>query len=458
MKEIAQVLAMSPLRVSKLYNDLRLHGFLREQEADEGDVLYYFTHTKIREALLEGMSVSRRTALHTKNVEILEAAAPARLQYRHRKTCARLYYHCHEARMHLKELYWRVRELDLYFMAVHEVFPTLVDQDLMYYIPTIDDSNYTKKAMADAWVIMDRLFRTEGGSPELLRLERDLYILKGGYLWWSCAAVRKALAIGEPEPVIKAGVQMCYLAIQCDDAKHLAFCAQKLWDYTKKAGMRKWEGTALRFMGISRILLAQYDEADRYLLMSTSVFEKLEEKGCNYTVCLIAAEHFRGDALLAQKKIKEALALFENCVNIGESVSLFRGLGLALAKAAFCLMLLGRYKEAEVHLQRMGKIYNIMHTEWEDGLQGGGLAFSIMGVLNCRKKDWYHAGICFNVAKRLVNEAKRPLWQAMLYWAKLELYKMGDEVPKEFAEGVLKHPREWYEEQLQLLKHKVGWI
>ena len=153
-----------------------------------------------------------------------------------------------------------------------------------------------------------------------------------------------------------------------------------------------------------------------------------------------------------------SLALFENCVNIGESVSLFRGLGLALAKAAFCLMLLGRYKEAEVHLQRMGKIYNIMHTEWEDGLQGGGLAFSIMGVLNCRKKDWYHAGICFNVAKRLVNEAKRPLWQAMLYWAKLELYKMGDELPKEFAEGVLKHPREWYEEQLQLLKHKVGWI
>ena len=35
---------------------------------------------------------------------------------------------------------------------------------------------------------------------------------------------------------------------------------------------------------------------------------------------------------------------------------------------------------------------------------------------------------------------------------------MGDELPKEFAEGVLKHPREWYEEQLQLLKHKVGWI
>lgn len=468
MKEIAQVLEMSPLAVSKLYNNLRLHGFLREQEAENGDVLYYFNHTKIREALLEGMSVSRKTALHTRNVEILEAAAPKRLQYRHRKTCMRLCCHCREARMPLKELYWRVRELDLYFMAVHEVFPTLVDQDLMYYIPTVEDSNYTKKAMDEAWALMDRLFRTEGGSPELRRLERDLYILKGGYLWWSCryddaeymlrAAVRKAIALGEPEPIIKAGVQMCYIAIQRDDAKRLAFCARKLLDYTKKAGLRKWEGTALRFMGISRILLAQYGEADKYLLMSTAVFEKLEDEGSNYTVCLIAAEHFRGDALLAQKKIKEALALFENCISIGESVSLFRGLGLALAKAAFCLVLLNRYKEAEAHIQRMGKIYNIMHTEWEDGLQGGGLAFSIMGVLNCRKKDWYHAGICFNVAKRLVNEAKRPLWQALLYWAKLELYKMRDDVPKDFAEAVLTHPREWYEKQLQLLKHKVGWI
>ncbi len=468
MKHIARVLEISPLDVSKLCNNLRLHGFLREREAEEGDVFYYFTHTKLREMLLNGMLASRRTALHTKNVEILEAEAPARLRYRHRKLCARLFYHCREARMPLKELYWRVRELELTFTAVHEVFPTLVDQDLMHYIPTAEDSDYTKKAMNDAWEIMDRLFRSEGGSPELLALERDLYILKGGYLWWSrrCddaaymlrAALRKALAAGEAEPVIKAGVQMCYLAIQRDDGKRLAYRAKKLLRFAKKSGFREWEGTALRFLGISRVLLAKYDEADKYLLMSAAVFEKLEEKGINYTVCIIAADHFRGDSLFARKKIREALELYENCVKVGESVSLFRGLGLALAKAAFCHMLLGNYQEAEERLQRMGKVYNIMHTEWEDGLQGGGIAFSLMGVLHCRKKDWYHAGICFSVARRLAGETKRPLWQAVLCWAKLELYRNAGELPKEFAEGVLPHPRAWYEEQLALLKRKVGWM
>lgn len=467
MREIAAVLGISPLEVSKYYNNLRLHGFLREKESG-GDVLYYFTHTKIREALLQEMSFSRKMALHIKNIEVLEASAPEVLRYRHKKMCAKIFYHCHEANMPVKELYWRVRELELHFMAVHEVFPTLVDQDLMHYIPSVEDVTYTQRALGEAWKMMDMLFRTEGGSPELLRLERDLYILKGGCLWWSGryadadgmlrSALRKGAAIGEPEPIIRAGVQMCYLAIQRDDAKTLSFCARKLRTFAKKTPFRQWEGIALRFMAIAKILAGRHEEVEEYLLMSTSIFEKLEERGENYTVCLTAAEHFRGDCMLAQKKIAEALTFYENCINICDSVALFRGLGLSLAKAAFCLMLLGRYDEAEKCLQKMGKFCGIMHTDWDEGLQGGGFAYSLMGLVKCRKKDWYHGAMCFAVAKRLVSEAKRPVWQAVLCWSKLELYKMTADMPKDFADEVLKHPKEWYEGQLAQLKSKVGWI
>ena len=81
-----------------------------------------------------------------------------------------------------------------------------------------------------------------------------------------------------------------------------------------------------------------------------------------------------------------------------------------------------------------------------------------MGLVKCRKKDWYHSAMCFAVAKRLVSEAKRPVWQAVLCWSKLELYKMTADMPKDFADEVLKHPKEWYEGQLAQLKSKVGWI
>lgn len=467
MTETAAVLGVTPLDVSKYYSALRLHGFLRESESG-GDVFYYFTHAKIREALLFGMTLSRKKALHLKYIELLEASLPKTLRYRHRKLCKRLAYHCGEAGLPLKELYWRVRELELHFAAAHEVFPALVDQDLMHYIPTVEDVSYTQKALGEAWEKMDALFRTEGGSPELLRIERDLYILKGGCLWWSGrsadadimlrGAVRRAVSAGEAEPIIKAGVQMCYLAIQRDDAKKLMFCARKLLDFARRNSFRQWEGTALRFMAIAEILAGRHAEAEKHLLLSASVFEKLEEKGENYTASLIAAEHFRGDAMLAAGRVPEALAFYENCIKIGDSVALFRGLGLSLAKAAFCLILLERYDEAEKYLQRVGRFCGIMHTDWDEGLQGGGFAYSLTGLLKCRKKDWYHGAICFAVAERLVNEAQRPVWGAVLCWSKLRLYTIAPDMPKDFAEKVLKHPKEWYETQLERLKSRVGWI
>ena len=467
MRETAAVLGVTPLEVSGYYNGQRRQAFLIEKDSP-GDVLYYFTHGKIRESLLFEMSFSRKKALHLKYIGLLEASLPKTLRYRDRKLCKRLAYHCREAGLPLKELYWRVKELELHFAAVHELFPTMTDQDLAHYIPAAEDVSRTQKALGEAWRIMESLFRTEGGSPELLRIERDLYILKGAYLWWSgCyadaetmlrGAVRRAVSAGEAEPIIKAGVQMCCLAIQRDDAKKLMFCARKLLDFARKNSFRQWEGTALRFAAIAEILAGHGEEAEKLLLMSASVFEKLEENGENYTVSLIAAEHFRGDAMLAAGRIPEALAFYENCISIGDSVAVFRGYGLSLAKAAFCLMQLGRYDEAEKYLQKMGRFCGIMHTNWDEGLHGGGFAYSLMGLLKCRKKDWYHGAMCFAVAKRLVNKAKRPLWQAVLCWSKLELYKMTQDMPKDFADEVLTHAPGWYVEQLAQLKSRVGWI
>lgn len=467
MKEIAKVLDISPLKVSVLYNNLRLHGFLHEQESDGGDVLYYFTHTKIREALLSGMSLSRKTALHIKNIEVLEESTPAALSYRNRKIYARIWHHCREAKLPAKELYWRIKELEVHIMAVHEVFPTMVDQDLMHYIPTVEDVNYTEEAISEALAILDRILRTEGGSPETLKMMRDLYTVKGAHLWWSgkyeeaeCMlrdAIRRAIAIGEPEPIIKAGAQMCYLAIQRDDAKRLLFCGKKLYRYAKKTGFRQWEATALRFIGISHILNGRHDEVEKYLMRSITIFEKLEEIGENYTVCMTTAEHFLGDLELARGNTAAALSRYENCINVGESIALFRGLGLSLAKAALCLIILGRDEEAEKYLRRMANICSIMHTDWEDGLQGGGIAFSLMALINCRKGEWRKAGMCITVANKIVRHTERPVWQAVLCWSKMKMCEMSDSLPEGFKNAVLDKCRDDYKKHLDALCAKIGW-
>lgn len=466
MLHIAKVLDISPLSVSRLYNEAHRQGFLREQCGEDGEICYYFTHTKIREALLSVMSASRRTAIHIRCVEILEAMRVGVL-YRHRDICVRLFRHCHEAGLAGKELYWRLRELELHFSAAHEVFPTMVDQDLMYYTPSAEDISYTETALATAWSLFDKLMRKNGGTPELLAAERDLYILKGAYLWWSTQyddakqmlsdAIHKSIITGSPESAAKACIQMCYLAIQTDNGELLSQCASQLNFISRKTHMHQWLGISFRFLAISRILTGRYSEVELLLQMSTKVFEKLEEGGERYSGCIMAAEHFRGDLGLATGNIDEALAYYLNCIEIGESMGLYRGLGLSFAKASFCMMLLGDYDKAEQYLLRAEKLNIIMHSDSEKGLQGGGISFSLLGLIYCRKGDWKNGKIYFSMAEKLARSARRPTWQAIMYWAKSKLCESAADMPEDFARAVLTQRREWYEKQLRSLQHKVGW-
>ena len=156
--------------------------------------------------------------------------------------------------------------------------------------------------------------------------------------------------------------------------------------------------------------------------------------------------------------IAEALVYYMNCINIGESIGLYRGLGLSLAKAAFCMMLLRDYETAEKYLLRTEKSFTMMHSDSEEGLQGGGIAFSLMGLIYCRNGDWNQGKIYFSMAQRLVKNTKRPTWRAMLYWAKLRLYDISSEIPDDFAKTVLDRGQKYYLLQMHKLRHQVGWI
>ena len=60
MVNISKVLDISPLQLSIICENIKNNALIKERNNDEGDVIYYFTHVKIREALLANMSVTRK--------------------------------------------------------------------------------------------------------------------------------------------------------------------------------------------------------------------------------------------------------------------------------------------------------------------------------------------------------------------------------------------------------------
>lgn len=465
MVNISKVLDISPLQLSIICENIKNNALIKERNNDEGDVIYYFTHVKIREALLANMSVTRKQSLHLKNIEVLEAGLHTR-QYRRKDVYSLLYFHAHEAGLAEKELYWRIMELKQHFRAAHEVFPTLTDHDLLKYVPTLEDIGYTELALDRADKLLDTIMRTSVQTPELKRIERDLQILHGALLWWNgeyeeaVEALReglcKALKIRETEEVIEACVQFCFLAIVNDDVERLSSFSNQAYLLSKKEHYHKWMGVALRFKGIAAILEGNYNKAKRLLQMSTLIFEKLEKEGESYTVCIVAAEHFQGDAKLAEGKVEEALSYYLTCINIGESIGIYRGLGLSLAKAAFCHILTKKYDDAEKLLLRMEKLCAIIHSQKSGGLQGAGIGFSLMGFLSAKKGEWDQSIYYYSLADKFASETKRATWQVFLYWSKISLYSIGD-IPENVSQVLFNKSPEWYRKELEAMKLRIGW-
>ena len=467
LSQAAAILGLSPLDVARIYDRIRLYGFLREKNEGNGDVSYYFTHLKIREALVDRMSESLRVALHLRNLEILQRGGPPSPLYRNRQTYRQLAWHAGKANLSEEELRWRMGELQLHFQAAHEVFPALSDPDLSRHIPAAEDFPWTQSALEETRTLLDRLVRERGQSSELLRRERDWTILKGGHLWWSgdyegsaqllTEGLRLALRSREGDAVAAATGQLCYLAIQRDDGDRLLFWARRLYRLAAAERRNPWLGTALRFLAIAHILKGCTEPVNRLLQMSSRYFEKQEEIGPSYTVSLIAAEHFRGDLELAGGRAAEALGHYVNCIRMGECLSLYPGLGLSRAKAAFCALLLDDAAEARAFLNRMLKPQTLCCPDRRNALQGGGFAFSLMGLLEALENRWEASAPCFDAAQELAGRKGRPTWTAILCWSKGELLRQKGDIPREFRERYLPESQEWYEGRSAKLRDQIGW-
>ncbi|MCF7935531.1 MAG: AAA family ATPase [Synergistales bacterium] len=465
LSQICELLELTPLEISRYLERTPLQGLLREHRGEEGEVYYYFTHPKVRDALAENMSPTRTAALQRKAIAILEEQCRTGMADGDR--FAALAGLCREEGLRDKEIHWRLRELQLHFKAAHEVFPSLSDQELARCIPAAEDTGYTEHSIDEIRSLLNRQIRRHGRTPERSTMERQLFVLHGGYLWWSGHYEEAGQVLGEAYRMAAGGsdrdraealLQLCYLAIQTDNRKALAISAGELYRRARASHLHLFMGSALRFLAILRIMEGRPNAARRLLQMSTRVFEKLEEEGMSYTLPIIAAEHFRGDLGIAEGDIPGALGYYENCNHMAESIGIHRGMGLSLAKAGYCLYLLGEFDEAERVFSRIKAFYSLLNSEQDGSLQGGGIAFSLMGLMEGLKGNWQKSREHFTLAERFVTTTRRPTWTAILYWAKAELLREGNGIPERIHADFLPQSEQEYREWAHRSGAWVGWI
>lgn len=465
LAELEPLLECGSWDTSVAYENVQQQGILKERKTEEGDILYSFTHSRIKEAVRGRMTHTLLRVLHTKRIAWLDACLLKSAANR-RMLFSQLALHCAQIGDAEKELSARIEELKLHFRVIHELFPLVSDRELRHFIPSVDDMEYTYKAMNYAESLLDKLVRQQGRTKDLRRGERELLTLRGGYLCWQGRyadaeqnlkeALRKEMREGSPVGQINVCEQLCYIGIQTDNPEILHVFALRMYRLALASHFHPEAGMAARFLALCHIMRGNVRAAQHLLQQSIRFFEQMEEQGEAYTLSIVAATHYQGDICIVQGSWEAALSFYLRCIGIVESHGFYRGLGLSLAKASYCYIRLKKYDEAENFLKRTDSFYQTICSEWSGSVQGGGIAYSLYALIASRKGNWEEAAERLALSESLCKQMNKPLWRAILLWVKGEMLR-GQAIPHDFIKSYLHKGRSTYRREAQLIFKKLGW-
>ena len=442
-----------------LFGQLKQRKLIQDRRSDAiaGPAFFLsFCHPLLKKRIREAMPRLKRWSLSKRLLSDLEESPGGRFDGRRLRGLARC------AGAFEVELSALIRELRVHFEFSHELFPRLSDAELSS-TARVSDTSLTQEYLDEAWALLDKLIRAQGRTPDLIRHERTLLTLRGGFLRWSghytdaenCLDEAMRLALHAPdrrEAIVEVLEQFCTVGIQRDDPEFLRRYVFAFYREARYAQLHPQIGMALRFLSILGLMEGRFDDAAKMARMSLRLFEKLEAHGNGHTLSVVAAIHTHGDLALYRGRHREALGHYMQCVRLCEGKGFYRGLGLPLSKAAWCSARLGDWKAVRSGLDFARPLFEGFRSRRGVGLCGGEIAFGLSALLSLQDGKKQAALENLLYAEELSSVMRKPLWNAMLLCIKSALRKRGDAL----LETVLTRTSDAYEAEAHRIFERLG--
>lgn len=427
---LQELSGFSEVELLKLYEKLHGKGLLYDRESGNSYIIA-FRYSLIKKQIKEAIPKIKWWSLHRRLLSLCAHTDPAPLEEKDLIQIA------HHAGDYMTELDARIRELKKHFEFNHELFPKLSDTELFETPRLLNDTLLTANYLGEAQKLLDNLVRSQGKTQELIRQEQTLLTIWGGYLRWNgdyagaANYLKEALCIAVQQiegdaPVVDVLEQFCYLGIQLDDRKTLEKYVFQFYRTSQKALMAPQVGMALRFIAILSTMKGNYNLAEKQLNMSLRLFEKLESQGKEYTLGVIAATHYHGDIALYKESYEGALMYYLQCAKLCEGKGFYRGIGVHLAKAAWCELRLGRIEDVREHLAFARPLFEGFSARRGASLCGGEIIFGLSALLNLWDGSEEKAYLNLQSANELVSVIQKPLWEGLLFCIKALLKESGN--------------------------------
>lgn len=337
---------------------------------------FRFTHQKLREYIYMRQSKIRKKILHNKVGDIIEK------EIKGGKTDIDLYhkliYHYSNGENKIKVLFYKIKSLNYYLNFSHELFPILTNTDKEAYKYAYFSTQQTTKSLKNIEKILKEIKKEGKEDEKIEKLEMSYLHIKGRYLirggeyeiGTNCIRemIKKSIAIKDKDSALEGYKQMIYFCIQTNNTDLMLKYIDLALDLAVECNYHKEIGILLRLKGLYKTMCGEYEEAEKFLNESISIFNVTEQVANKYSLNIAAAYNYIGEIRRFNKKFLESLQYYDKAIEICEDKNALSSLvvfNINAGQAAFEML---EYAKAKEYFKRAYDLYEKFDSVWKKSI------------------------------------------------------------------------------------------
>lgn len=410
-------------------------------ETKKEDILYKFTHQKLRDFVYENQSEAKKRVLHLKIANLIEGKLKG--DKRDAYYYEGLIYHFEGAGERLKAVKYKLKNLCEYLNYTNELFPE--GSDIKYF-----DREGQKTIFKNLDEIEEDLEKIKSPNEEYVRLSLLFCYLKGRYFIWEgeytkgTSFIKRAIEISrhlkDDDMLLKSLRQMINYAIQVHDVEAMGKYIDESFKIATKLKNKKEIAVLLRLKGLNYIMHERFERAEDSLKHSLMILEGLNNDS-SQLLNIAAALNYLGNIKRLNVDFKGALKYYNQAIEMCLRSQIKTGLTVFLTSAGHASYEMGDYLKAMDYLKMAVEIYEKIDAYWLRSVAEGYLSLTLI------KQGKYQSAIeHLKRADTFAQKLKSPYENGILLRIKAEIknaMEYNERIRREF-EDYLKEDIEYY--------------
>ena len=424
LKLLNKITGEQELKIINVIEDLENKFLIKEIDSPQG-VIFKFTHQKLREFVYLKQPLIKRKVLHNRIGVIIKDSLKNKKNI-DIQIYSSLIYHFENAGNIVLALKYSIKYMEFYLDFTHELFPTINKIE----INPGQEVFFKKREITKYFEKINRLLKIGekkyGLTTDILKFEVYYYHIVGRYyiregfydkgIECIYSMIRVAETINDYKYILKGFRQIIFYCIQIHDCELMKKYVEKGLLVSNKHRYRDETAFFLRLKGLNKIMIADYEEAEKYLNRSIEILQQLGHGKIKYLLNIAGAYSYLGDIKRCNMKPSDSLFYYKKAVAICKNNNLNKSLALIYTKMGKAYFDMGNYDKAKDYFEEAIFLYAKFNSFWGRSISNGYLS-----LIYIREGKYSKAYNLLKSADKFSQKIKSPYELGLVYRIKAEI-------------------------------------